>query len=238
MKSSKFLVFGGLLISFASCSPKFYTPNTQNVPLISGKGMGTVTAAGNANQVEFQGAYGVTDKIAIQANGGLFIPSDLDNGNGGSGRFLEVGGGYFKAIDPNWVFETYALLGIGRFENHLPSTVSSNPQTTGDLSGNLLRVGIQPNFGYKSKYFSAAISSRFVHLGYSNVKGDLIFDNQVQAAYLSQNSSQFLMEPALTVRGGLEKIKLQLQVGFSVNLTTSNFRQDYSNATLGLHFNF
>lgn len=228
-----FLVFG-----FASCSPKFYTPNTQNVPLISEKGETNLTLSGNSNQVEFQGAYGIAKNIALKANGGLFIPSDLDNGDGGSGKFIEFGGGYFKPISENWIFETYGIVGVGSFENHLPSTKNDYPQTNGNISANILRVGIQPNFGYKSKYFSTAVSSRIVNLSYSNTKGDLIFEGENQPNYLKNNSSNFLIEPALTIRGGFEKFKLQLQYGYSLNLSNSNFRQDNSFLTLGLNFNF
>lgn len=237
MKNSVIII---LLTAFCltSCNPKFYTPNTQNVPLISKKGETNLTLAGNGDRVEFQGAYGVSENIALQANGGLFIPSDLDNGNGGSGKFLEIGGGYFKEVSKNWIFETYGIAGIGSFENHLPGTTDDNPQTKGDISANMFRVGIQPNFGYKSKYFSAAVSSRFVNLSYSNIKGDLIFEDKGQSDYLKNNSSNFLIEPAFTVRGGFEKIKLQIQYGYSLNLSNSNFRQDDSFLTIGLNFNF
>ncbi len=238
MKRFGKLFFLVLLFGFASCSPKFYTSNTQNVPLISEKSETNLTLSGNVNQVEFEGAYGISKNIAIMANGGLFIPSDLDNGNGGSGKFIELGGGYFKPLTENWVFESYGILGFGSFENHLPSTQSDNPQTNGDISANILRVGVQPNFGYKSKYFSAAVSSRIVNLSYSKVKGDLIFEGENQIDYLEDNSSNFLIEPALTVRGGLEKFKLQLQYGYSWNLSNSNFWQDKSFLTIGLNFNF
>lgn len=221
-----------------SCSPKFYTPNTQNVPLISEKGESNLTLSGNGNQVEFQGAYGLTNHIAIKANGGLFIPSNLDNGNGGSGKFLEFGAGYFNPLSEHWVFETYGIAGFGSFENHLPSTRDVYPLTNGDISAKLFRVGIQPNFGFKSKYFSAALSSRFVNLSYSNIKGDLIYDNESQTNYLKNNSYNFLIEPALTIRGGFEKVKLQVQYGYSLNLSHSNFRQDNSFLTVGLNFNF
>lgn len=229
-------VLGSILIS--GCSPKFYTPDTQNVPLISEQGETNLTLSGNGNQVEIQGAFGVTDGFAIKANGGLFIPSDLDNGNGGSGKFIEFGGGYFKSINENLVFETYGIIGFGNMENHLPSTVVDNPQTKGDISANVLRYGIQPNFGYKTKHFSVAVSSRIVNLNYSNIKGDLIFEGTNQIDYLKNNASNFLLEPALTVKGGFEKIKLQIQFGYSLNLSNSNFRQDNSFLTLGLNFIF
>lgn len=238
MKNFTKLVSVFIALGFASCSPKYYIPNTQNVPLISKKGETNLTLSGNGNQAEFQGAYGLTKNIAIKANGGLFIPTNLSNGNGGSGKFVELGGGYFKPITENWIFEVYGIVGYGSFENHLPSTKADYPLTNGNISANLLRVGIQPNFGYKSKYFSIAISSRIVNLSYSNIKGDLIFDNEHQTDYLKNNSSNYLVEPALTIKGGLEKIKLQLQYGYSVNLSNSHFKQDNSFLTIGLNFNF
>lgn len=229
-------ILGAIILT--GCSPKFYTPNTQNVPLISEQGEVSLTLSGNANQAEFQGAFGVINGFAIKANGGLFIPSDLDNGDGGSGKFVEIGGGYFKPINENFVFETYGIIGLGAVENHFPSTVADNPLTKGNVSANILRYGIQPNFGYKSKYFNAAISSRFVMLNYSKIKGDLIFDERSQADYLKENDLNFLIEPAITIKGGLERIKLQLQYGYSLNATNNNFKQDNSFFTVGLNFNF
>ncbi|MDD4148788.1 MAG: hypothetical protein PHE33_02050 [Bacteroidales bacterium] len=238
MKSFRNLIFLVIVFGVASCSPKFYTPNTQNVPLITEKGETNLTLSGNANQVEFQGAYGITKNIAVKANGGLFIPSDLDNGDGGSGKFIELGGGYFKPITENWIFEAYGIFGFGSFENHLVSTTNDHPLTNGDITANILRIGVQPNFGFKSKYFSAAVSSRIVNLSYSKIKGDLIFDDINQQNYLKDNSSNFLIEPALTIRGGFEKIKLQVQYGYSLNLSNRDFKQDNTFLTVGLNFNF
>ena len=238
MKYLKLLTFVAVGIGFASCNPKFYSPNTQNVPLISEMGETNLTLSGNGNQVEFQGAYGITENITIKANGGLFIPKNIDNGDGGSGKFIEVGGGYYKPITENWIFETYGIVGLGTVENHFPSSKASNPGTNGDVSASILRIGIQPNFGYKSQYFSAAVSSRIVNLSYNNIKGDLIYGGQSQMDYLKDNSSNFLIEPALTIKGGLEKVKLQVQYGYSLNLSNNNFNQDKSFFTIGLNFNF
>lgn len=236
---TKHIFFPVLILAImAGCSPKYYTTNTQNVPLISEKGETNLTLSGNGNQVEFQGAYGIGSNVAIQANAGLFIPQDLDNGDGGSGKFFEGGLGYFKPIENRFVFELYGLAGAGNVENHLPSTANANPGTEGDISANIFRYGLQPNFGFKSKYFSAAVSSRLVNLRYSNIDGDLIYNGEDAAEYLRENNSHFLIEPALTLRGGLDKIKLQVQFGYSWNLTNEDFRQDKEFITVGLNFNF
>jgi hypothetical protein len=220
-----------------SCSPKYYSPNTQNVPLIRERGEVGITLAGSSNQVEFQGAYGLTNSIAIQANGGWFIPGDLDNGNGGSGSFGEGGVGFYRPLGESFVFETYGLFGFGKVENHMPSTTEQYPETTGKITARVARYGIQPNFGWRTKYVTIAISSRFVILDYSNINGSLIFENEDQVDYLRNNRTSLLFEPALTVRGGLEKVKFQVQIGPSINVTNSSFRQDDGYATLGLAFN-
>lgn len=229
-------MFAGSLA--AGCSPKYYTPNTQNVPLLHERGQTNLTLSGNASQAEFQGALAVADHIGIQVNGGLFIPKDLDNGDGGSGSFIEGGAGYFLPVGTNFVFETYGLFGFGGVENHFPSSLEGNPSTTGKISANVARYGLQPSFGYFNKYFSVAVSSRICGLNYSRIDGDLVFGGESEQDYLFANRSAMLLEPAITIRGGLEKFKLQVQCGGSFNLSNPSFRQDRSFLTLGLNFNF
>lgn len=226
-----------VIVAFG-CSPKYYSPNTQNVPLLSKKGEIDLSLAGNGNQVEFQGAFAAGEHFALQANGGLFVPEDLDNGDGGSGKFIELGGGYYTPVAERFVFEVYGLLGSGSVENNLRSRATTNPATSGNITASLFRAGIQPNFGFKSKYFTAAISSRIAHLTYSKIDGDLIFEGANQEDYLRDNNSNLLVEPALTLKGGLERIKFQLQIGHSFNLSNENFRQDHTYATIGLNFKF
>ncbi|MEO7175280.1 MAG: hypothetical protein ABIV51_05510 [Saprospiraceae bacterium] len=227
-----------LPLLLCQCSPKYYTPNTQNVPLLQAKGQSNISLSGNANQIELQASTAVSDMIGLQLNGGIFFPSDLDNGNGGSGKVIEAGVGYYKPIGDNFVFETYGLLGFGNVENHLPSEVANNPGTTGDIKANIIRYGIQPNFGFVTKYLTAAISARFVALHYSNIEGSLIFEQEDQVIALEDQSNNFLIEPALTLTGGLERLKLKLQVMGSFNLSNSNFRQDNSLVSIGLQYHF
>jgi hypothetical protein len=236
MRNSLLLCVVALVV--IGCNPKYYSPNTQNVPLLSEKGEVNLTLSGNTNQAEFQGAYAAGEHFALQANGGLFIPKDLENGDGGSGKFIEVGAGYYTPVSETLVFEIYGLAGSGSVENDLRSRSTTNPTTTGVISASVFRYGIQPNFGFKSKYFSAAISTRLVSLNYSNIEGDLVFDGMNQKAYLNDNRSNFLFEPAVTLKAGVEKLKFQLQIGRSFNWSNEDFRQDKGYATLGLNFRF
>lgn len=218
------------------CSPKFYTPNTQNAPMLQQQGQANVTVAGNGNQVELQGAYAVSDHIGVQLNGGLFIPKDTDKGNGGSGNFVEVGAGYYTPLSDNITFEAYGLFGKGSFENHLPTILDANPETNGNLEASISRFGIQPGVNYQTGSIGVGLSSRICQLSYSNVEGDLIFGNVDQVQYLTDNNSNLLIEPALTVRGGTERLKVQLQIMASINTTVSDFRQDDGTMTIGLNY--
>ena len=238
MKTQKGLIIGALILALGGCTTKFYVPNTQNVPVIDSRGQTNLTLAGNGNQVEFQGAYGLTDGLAIQANGGWVIPKDLDNGNGGSGRFIEGGLGYFKSINEDFLFHTYALAGFGSMENHFPTSVATNPGTSGKISATLTRFSLQPALSFHRKYFSITGSARVSSLNFANIEGGLMLDNLDQVAYLRGSKSNFLIEPALTLRGGVEKIKLQVQLLHSFNLSHSDFRQDDGLVTVGLNFNF
>ncbi|MBP7775519.1 MAG: hypothetical protein KA371_00140 [Acidobacteria bacterium] len=126
MTKTNHVVVAAVLLMSVGCSPKYYVPNTVNVPMIQAKGQTNLTVAGNGNQVEFQGAYGLGGSVAFQVNGGAVIPRDEDNGNGGSGRLLEAGVGVFRNVSPNVLFDVYALAGVGTVDNDFPTTVAAN----------------------------------------------------------------------------------------------------------------
>lgn len=189
---------------------------------------------GNATRLEASAAFAVEEHMGLTLDGGVFFPADDEQGDGGKGQFIQAGGGYFTPIGENWVFETYALIGYGKVQNHFPSTLDSFPATTGVLDANMIRFGVQPAFGFSSRFFDAAISARMCGLNYFNTGGSLIFDREDQVTYLKDQGTQFLIEPALTLRGGLEYLKLQVQIGRSFNVTNSDFRQDDGHITVGL----
>ncbi|MBK8389310.1 MAG: hypothetical protein IPL23_08540 [Saprospiraceae bacterium] len=153
--------------------------------------------------MEFQGANAITNNIGIKANVGLLYLQILITAMG-IRQILEAGIGYYKELSPGWVFETYGIAGFGSFENHLPASATTTLLTMGDISANIFRIGLQPNIGYKSKFFSAALSTRITNLSYNNIEGDLIFDGEDQVEYLEENKSNILIEPALTIRVALK----------------------------------
>lgn len=223
-------------LGLAACSPKYYVPNTQNVPLLRSAGQTNLSLAGSGNQFEIQGAHAVSDNIGIMFNGGYFAGSGEEENDGkGSGILGELGIGYFTPIGDNFTFETYGLAGLGSVENIFP-TVSGNGNS-GTLNANITRFGIQPNIGFSSRYFTVALSTRLVSLNFRSIEGNLVYGGESQVSYLNKNSSNFLIEPALTIRAGLDNAKIQLQFCRSFNMTNKDFFQEESIVTLGLNFN-
>lgn len=227
-----------LLLFVLGCSPRYYIPNTQNVPMIREQGEGSVVFAGNGNQYELQAAYGVAQGLAFQVNGALYLPKEEDNGNRGRGSMVEGGPGFFTGIGEHFQFDTYALIGSGRLRNQFPFTLDAYPATTGDLRANVLRLALQPSFSFHSNYLSATASLRAGRIQFSNIQGSLVFDGVNQQDYLANHSMSYLLEPALTFRVGPEALKLQIQAMKSFNMSHTDFRQDYDLLTLGLHLKF
>ena len=225
-----------ILLTLFACSPKYYVPNTQNVPLLSSKGQTNLSVAGTGNQFELQGAHAISNNVGVMVNGAYFRDSGEEDQNGkGSGVLGEAGLGYFTPVGENFIFETYGILGVGSVENSFSLTEGTS--NIGTLNASIFKAGIQPNFGFSSNFFSIAISSRIAVLNYSNIEGNLIFDGENQAEYLNNNKSNVLLEPALTIRAGLERAKLQLQFCCSFNLSNKDFLQEKSVVTLGVNFN-
>jgi hypothetical protein len=227
MKKIILLLF---FILLSGCGAVYYVPNTQNVPVIKEKGQTNLSLATNASEstdgFELQGAYGLTDKIAVQLNTDWV--SSSDGSSTGSGHLVELGVGYYKNLSKHFVFETYGLMGLG--STKYADNYNNNSQ---EIKTNFFRLAVQPSISYSSKYFIASLSGRFANLNYNSVSGNYYTD----ADYLKANNSFWLLEPALTLQAGFENVKLQLQFQISENLTDSNFSQDYSLVSLGLKVN-
>jgi len=221
MKKSVLLL---ICITLTGCSPIYYAPNTQNVPVINKKGQTDLYFGTNGSEstdgFELQSAYGLTDKIALQLNADWIKASE--GTSNGSGNFVEFGPGYYKNLSNHFVFETYGLLGFGRLK------YEENNSGLEKINANFFRFGLQPSISFNSKYFVASVSTRLANLKYNSVSG-----NYYDVDYLKDNNSMWLIEPAFTLQAGAENVKLFLQFQLSENLTNPLFYQDYSLISIG-----
>jgi hypothetical protein len=225
-----------------SCTHYYYVANIQDVPLFKEKNefriSGSAGSGDESTSIEVQTAYAVTDKIGIMADYMSAKGGDPTSHNYGSGNFYEGAVGYYRPVGRFGVFETYGGLGFSN-QHHEYSNYYSNLITgTSDLSS--LKFYIQPSFGFTTKFFDIAVSTRFSALTFNiktnNVSGDNNLFNELNG--LSTQIHPYI-EPAITIRAGWQYTKVQIQAEYSENLTPEdNSVCEHGHISIGLYFSF
>ena len=85
--------------------------------------------------------------------------------------------------------------------------------------------------------FDIALSSGFSRLNFRKIDksvdpNSMYYDDLVE---LEGTKTSFLFEPALTVRGGWESVKLQLQYLFSFNMTNKYLNFEPGKFSIGIY---
>lgn len=215
-----------------SCSPCYYTPNAQNVPLLDEgregialfsfqgglytRGINLQTAFSPFNHLGFMFNYQHFWTDYSKITGYNFWTGDGDSEDGEiRGNLTELGAGYFLPFQEKFIFEVYSGLGWGSVKNeihfvgynhssHLRSTVKSN------------RYFIQPAIGWSpNKHFEIAFSNRFCLLEYKDLSIKTGDKTDIYEVARIDNNPLFLFEPAVTIRIGGENIKFQYQACYS-----------------------
>ncbi|MBL4655598.1 MAG: hypothetical protein JKY33_07235 [Bacteroidia bacterium] len=227
--ANRHLIGIAILLTLNSCNI-YYAPNAHNVPLFKEKGemrISAILSQGGYDYkgMEIQGAYAITDKIALSANGFMAHAEDDNSPKSGRGSFLEIGPGYYKPLNKHFVFETYTGIGAGKVYNRYRDRSISTV--------NFLRYFVQPSIGFTSKVFDAALSSRICGLYYYSVHSNSIENSE--SLFALQYALPLLIEPALTIRLGWKNVKIQGQFGVSIILNDPEFDYDEHNLNLGLY---
>lgn len=235
-----FLIFISLITLLTACKG-IYEPNVLNMPLLEEKREYAITVS----QKNVQIAYALKNHLAVMGNafytnvptaGTLGIKEE---GEGGKGYLLEGAVGYFSySNDLDVVFETYAGLGFGNSNfSYEARDVNSNPvkQT---FNSNGVKYFIQPDIGFKTKYFDWALGTRFTGIEYLNPTITNAKANIPNDRYSSVGATTyFFLEPAVTLRFGYKHIKFQVQYCHSMKLNNSPlYYTDYM-VNAGLFFN-
>lgn len=238
-KRSLFWLSIGFVLLFSSCKTIYYVPSIQNVPMIQEKGEinADLGATTNLNQSSLQFAYGITDHIAVQANGSLFSPSFwLTTESNYSGGMADGGVGYFRKFGNGFLFDTYLLGGYGEVDNF-------NLEYPDDTSLKLRfsRWAVQPSVSYiMNKYFSVSGSVRTGVLFYHSLEFDRAraVDPMIDSYFDRHRNTFYVLEPALTMRVGFEHFKVKFQYQYSFNLTDSDFPQVRDVLSIGLQIHY
>ena len=235
----KNLFYSAILVGgaafFNSCSTTMYVSNAVNAPLLKEKGEVKI----NATQNDLQVSAALGKNLGIMANGYYqnYTSNNNYQHNGGLG---EIGIGYFTTAtdNPSLVFEAFAGAGIGNVHKREMFTDQNDNNYMASFNANATRFFIQPDFGYSSKYFDAVFTPRFSFVKYTSLSQQNYTTQQLQDDYLDNSNLTgpvfMFAEPAITLRGGYKFIKLQAQLGLTVNLTGSNIRHKTSFSSLGI----
>lgn len=224
MKTNLFFILI-IIITNTSCVHYYYAPNSNNVPLFKEKNEARIQAqyssvgiSSNGEDAidgfEIQSAYAVGKHTALQLN--FFHAGDKDDYGSGNGNYIEPAAGYFMPLhNNNWIFETYAGVGVGGINSiYKTDNLSESAKTS------LTKFFVQPSFGYSRQHFSVAFSSKFslvnLGVGSSSVSEE---NNPTDFAYLEafkNGKSYFWWEPGFIIRGGFKNIQGLLQITYSI----------------------
>lgn len=226
------------------CSPSIYAPNAQNVPMVRRAGEAHLSASVGVlerfpDTYEAQGAYALTDRVALMAN--LMMVSykkpDSLTSITVKGQVAEAGGGLYKEFSSNLVGDVYAGFGGGSVTTTDRRTDSLGRVYMNNFSAGIYRFFVQPSFGFTSRYFDAAVSVRACMVRYSapdtsNIMPGYMTDNHLENV---NRQTFFFLEPAFTVRAGDGNLKLQGQLVWpSLLVGGDKINHQGSNANIGL----
>lgn len=200
------------IIVLSSCSHTYYVPNTVNVPLFKEKNevrLAGYYASDEVTTYEIQGAYSITNSLAIMVNG--MYAYEYTSEDYGFGHYLDAAVGYYKPLNKHFVVEVFGGLGACKQYHYYESDNSSGMYTANMW---FMKNFIQPSIGFTSDYFDIALSTRLATLTFFDFKFNLPSDNTGfdDLQKIITRNNYLLFEPALTIRGGWKYVKLQAQI--------------------------
>ena len=234
----KLILFSVIIVVFIfnSCTTQMYVSNAVNAPLLKEKGEVQV----NITQNDLQAAVALGKNFGVMANG-FYMNYKTGETYKHSGYLGEAAIGYFKPLKNNFVFEGFVGGGAGRVSKQQTFIDNNNNSYLAYFDADATKMFIQPEFGYKTKYFDAIISSRISTVKYTSFSQQNYPENELKNDYLDNNNltgPMFMFaEPAVTIRGGYKFVKLQLQYGLTLNMTPNDIKQANNFSSLGLVIN-
>lgn len=202
----------------------------------------------NNYSYDLQGSFSVSNNLAVLTNYSVLNSRieklDIENYNLLSGKYVEVGFGYYKKVTNRLVFEVFGAYGHGSqqhvygnaivdFDNYILPSESGEKYGTSSLKTNYFMI--QPNFGYTSRYFDIAFSFKVSELSYYDVQNDIqrSYKEHTKLENL-KDARALIMNPAITIRGGIDLVKLQLQFGKLSQQYGDFIQQDANYFSLGV----
>jgi len=257
------------LIFLASCNtPRFaYSPTAHNVPVMTARNDSKLAfnystnadtrqsddkySRNKSNGYDIQGAYAITDHIAVQ--GSYFSRNERTSSNEEdyfdssvikyNRSLFEFGAGYFTPIDRKGKvhFQLFGGAGFGKF------TINENGRDNNLLlyhrfhNTNVTKFYLEPAITFKStEVFAASLSTRFSIIKFNNIT-----TNYTQAEKetfnldsIGRNAIVFF-EPAFVNSFGFNKLpglRIEYQLGLSLLMSRTVVDNRTFNFSVGLVF--
>lgn len=188
-----------ILLAISGCC--VYNPQPTDIPLINSKHDLRIEAGASLVPSVFATvSYGLTKKLAIQAYG--LVGSD-------ERHYFQFAPGYFKQIDSKKVMEVYAGYGFGygnAYKDAIPGHMYGDyqlffSQFNFGISGGK-KIKIDYGAGLKAGYLTSNLTDQNYHRFYSE-----------DGPFNTYDGKDILVEPALFIRIGGEKLKLSIKAG-------------------------
>lgn len=239
-----FVGFVALLVT--SCSPPMYIPDTVHVTTLTEKNEAEIYATGGTNGFDLGVGYAITRNFGIQAKGSLLASGVSDADDFMRRSYADLGIGYTNVFGPDgssseFVYSVFGGAGYGSAEGSNSYTISTNSSSNTNVNyskGDYTKYWLQPMIGYKNPYIECLLSTRASFVQFVTLNN--VFDSNPQGLDLNGASANIFIEPAFTFRGGSEKIKGMVQVGYSFRqlpLNTVRFRNREIMLSMGLMLN-
>ena len=247
MGLKKVLFFACLAASLTSCSPYMYIPDSVFMPLASEKGEFKGNICYGTSGTGLQASYTIGNHLLVMTNiseynsvntgtytpGLLNFPYSYNNFSG------DLGLGYFYKLGLHGRVELIAGGGYGSSNAFLEGAPPGHSAVgySGNLanyalSGNFMHLFAQPDIGLVYGNYEFGLGARFNEL---NLNGKYSIEQQTDSnktfshpVYNTNlNGTALVIQPALTVSLGLEKIKLNLNLGYSAQISGPDIDPKY-----------
>lgn len=235
-----------VITTMSSCLHYYYVQNAHNVPFFREKNEYRLSAFGGfgdeSASVELQGAWSAGKRFALSGN---FMTAFKGSDSGGeyskgSGTYFDISPGFYIPAGEHFVFETYAGAGLASETHHYSSYDSYIGDIVDGGSASLAfnKLFLQPSIGFSIDWFDIAFSSRASRICFTKVEDNSIDGEPFGLDMLQETPVYFLLEPAITIRVGLEKVKVHFQYAYNYNLTNPDVMFEQPKFTIGMVFLF
>lgn len=220
-----------------------YVPNAQNVPLFQEKGEIKVSVSISNTETgptDFQAAYALSDHIGIMVNAKNSKKEesgDVNNINSEHykeiNQVVEAGIGYFGKTNNYLTYEVYGGAGFTKIGLHGITWNSIDNDSKFDANG--LKYFIQPTIGFVSRAFDIGFSTRITGLKFNKYATNYSYEDLEKDQLNKLDAATHLFaEPAISMRSGYKWIKVQIQTGVSIKMTSAPIPYESFFGSIGL----